>query len=574
MKKRYNYFDDDYDEQGNVIIQKSFWSDLKDGIDFEKIVSAVKYVISMIAINILLLAKNVAKLFEAEDEEESVQSDSEIESKSEAVVRVNSKPKKKRKRKNPVLVGFISLVFVVIVLTVIIVTSVMGLAGKTNTRQSKFNQSASTVCYEYIERYGTPNYKFMNSEYGVKGCMLTGLCVAREVDFNADNESELLLIYNDNDFYFADVWAYADKEFKQIYSKKLLFKNNRNDDIFFSVYSEKNQHFIAEHNEDDITKVDILKLASDEFKKKSDAQYNPADITYSMRKKNITDSVECIRVAVLRENTAANIVERTLDEIDRFSSSNADGKQHIGTSGISNENSMNTAYYSLVEEYNKNYGVCKLVSDSNISYLDGLASVQLIDFNGDETDELVLIYRRGVNRRKEDRNGNYISVEESEYFCDIYTYNGKNAKLVYQNEGLSNKISNTDIIYFITKKSGKKNLLCSNNFDVSEYGRVVNATSKIQSFDGEKFSIKQKSSYETNYGYTQYYIDGESCSQYSFSEKGGFDVPFFNGEESYSGSNWTITYLQCEPRNEAKLESQVTATKENIKKLNSSYEAS
>lgn len=550
MRKRYNYFDDDFDEQGNIKIQQNPWTELKDklvatikNLDFDTVLRLFKRVASTIGIIILLSCKKIASLFNGKSE----------------------------KKKNPALIGILSLVFLIVLMTVIIVTSVMTMAGKANSRQEKFNQAAYAVCYDYIERFGTANYKFMNSEYEVKGCMLTGLCVAREIDFNNDSKSELLLIYNDNDYYFADVWGFDNKEFKQIYSRKLPFANNRNDDIFFTIYYDNNEYFIAEHNESDIQDVTILRLASSEFKKKASAQYNTSEMGYYMHKRNVTDSFECIRVAVLRENTAANTVERTLDEIDRFSSSDKDTSQHITASGVSLENAMNSAYFSLIEEYNKKYGVAELVNYTDKPHIGGLASVKLVDFNGDSTDELMLIYHRSVSKRKEDRNGNYIAIEEYRYFCDIYTFNGKNARLVYQNEGLSNKLDSPDTTYYVIKKDGDRNLLCTNTFNISEYGRVVKATSKIMAFDGEKFDLEQKAVYEKSYGYSQYYLNSKNVSRSTFMQNGGFDVPFFDGESSYDKDVWEIGLLQGENDDEDSVKSQISLTEEEIKKLNPLY---
>lgn len=542
MKKRYNYFDDDFDEQGNVKVQKSTFAQLTENIDFKKILSALKYVISVIGVNLLLFGKKIVSL-----------------------------SKKNNRDKSPVLTGIIGLAVVVIVMVVVVVTCVMTTASKSNSKQDIYNQAASAVCHEYIERYGTANYKFMNSEYEVKGCMLTGLCVARQVDFDADGKSELMLVYNDNDTYFAEIWGFSGEERTQLYASKLPMGSSREEDIFFSVYSDGKEYFIAEHNESDISQVTVLRLAGKEFKKKTAAVYDPTTATYTLHKKNATDSFERIKVAVLRETAAANTVERTLGEIDRFSTDVEDGSKPVNASGVTAQNAMNAAYYSLIEQYNKNYGVCELVTNANMPYLSGLAGVNLVDFNADGANELMLVYRRNVSQRKEDRNGNYIAVEESKYFCDIYTFNGKNAILVYQSESISNRLDNTDINYYLIKSDGEYKKLCTNSFDVSQRGKVINASSKILAFDGEKFVIEQKSAYETEYGYSSYYFNGEYCSKTKFTEKGGFSVIFFDGTETYDGSVWTIGYVQAEERDESKLRAQMTKTEETIKTLNASY---
>lgn len=544
MKKRYNYFDDDFDEQGNVKVQKSTLAQLSEKIDFKKILSALKYVISVIGVNLLLLGKKIASL-----------------------------SKKGNRDKNPVLTGVVGLVLVVVIMIVIIVTCVMTSAGKSNSKQNKYNKFASSVCYEYIERYGTANYKFMNSEYEVKGCMLTGLCVARQIDFDNDGKSELMLIYNDNDFYFAEIWGFSADERTQLYNKKLPMGSSREEDIFFSLYSDGEEYFIAEHNEDDISKVALLRLAGKEFKKKTTATYDPESATYALHKKDVTDSFERIRVAVLRETAASNTVERTLSEIDRFSTNAEGGAKPVNASGVSQQNAMNAAYLSLVDEYNKNYGVCELKTDTKMPYLSGLACVNSVDFNADGINELMLVYRRNVSQRKEDRNGNYIAVEVSKYFCDIYTYNGKNAVLVYQSEGISNMLDNTDVSYYLIKSDGDENKLCTNSFSVSERGKVINASSKIFAFDGEKFETEQKATYEKEYGYTRYYFNGESCSKTRFTEKGGFDVVFFDVTETYDGAVWMIGYVQAEARDESKLRAQMTRTEEAIETLYASNDA-
>lgn len=542
MKKRYNYFDDDFDEQGNVKVQKSTLARLTENVDFKKILSALKYVISVIGVNILLFAKKIASL-----------------------------SKKGNRDKNPVLTGIVGLAVVVIVMIIIIVTCVMTTAGKSNSKQDKYNRSASAVCYEYIERYGTANYKFMNSEYEVKGCMLTGLCVARQIDFNDDGKSELMLIYNDNDLYFAEIWGFSGDERTQLYAKSLPMGSSREEDIFFSLYSDGDEYFIAEHNESDISQVTLLRLSGKEFKKKTTALYDPESTTYALHKKDATDSFERIRVAVLRETAAANTVERTLSEIDRFSTDAEGGARPVNASGVTQKNAMNTAYRSLVDEYSKNYGVCELVTDSKMPYLSGVAGVNLVDFNADGVNELMLVYRRSVSQRKEDRSGNYIAVEESKYFCDIYTYNGKGAVLVYQSEGISNCLDNTDVSYYLIKSDGEEKKLCTNSFNVSQRGKVIKAGSKILVFDGEKFEAEQKATYEKEYGYTKYYFNGESCSKSRFTEKGGFDVVFFDGTETYDGSVWTIGYVQAEARDESKLRAQMTRTEEAIETLYASY---
>ena len=116
-----------------------------------------------------------------------------------------------------------------------------------------------------------------------------------------------------------------------------------------------------------------------------------------------------------------------------------------------------------------------------------MAVVDLIDFNGDGTNELLLIYRRTVNERSENDNGEYISVAKEKYFCEIYTFNGEKALNVYQSEGISNLSDSTDTAYYIIKNDANEKKLCINTFNYSQRGRVMSSTSKVLYFDGERF---------------------------------------------------------------------------------------
>ena len=57
MKKRYNYFDDDIDESGEIKKPKSKKSAKSVKIDGKKILAVLRYVISVVGVNILIFAK-------------------------------------------------------------------------------------------------------------------------------------------------------------------------------------------------------------------------------------------------------------------------------------------------------------------------------------------------------------------------------------------------------------------------------------------------------------------------------------------------------------------------------------
>lgn len=545
MKKRYNYFDDDIDESGEIKKPKSKKSAKSVKIDGKKILAVLRYVISVVGVNILIFAKKVYRFFTKSD-----------------------------KKNNAVKLGFFLVLFTIIVTVVIASVSITASTHKQNSKEAKFGAAAYKVCSEYSEKYGIANYKFMNSEYGVKGCMLTGLCVAREIDFNADGSEELLLGYNDNDTYHLEVWGFHSGDFIQLYNKNVFQRSDRNSDIWISLYTDDNQFYLAEHSGDKAENVKILRLAGKEFKEKDEASYDEESLKYTMRKKDATDNFEKIRFAVLRETTASEIVDSTLDVIDGFSknkeqsagesnSDSADGKAQLEP--------INSAYYSIVENYNKEYGCASLDNMSELPCITGLAVVDLIDFNGDGTNELLLIFRRTVNERSKNDNGEYISVAKEKYFCEIYTFNGEKALNVYQSEGISNLSDSTDTAYYIIKNDANEKKLCINTFNYSQRGRVMSSTSKVLYFDGERFGPESKFGVDSEYGYNSYYVNSKSVYKSKFISEGGYSVPFFDGTKTFDSSKYSITYLKVKRDEVSKIKGIPDKTEEVIKKLNPSY---
>jgi hypothetical protein len=126
-------------------------------------------------------------------------------------------------------------------------------------------------------------------------------------------------------------------------------------------------------------------------------------------------------------------------------------------------------------------------------------------------------------------------------------------------------------VYYIIRHDGGTYQLCSNTFKSSNYGREITAVSKIKEFDGTRFNQTFKSSYETNYGYTDYYIDDEWVYKSKFSEKGGYTVPLFDGTTDYDSAVYTVTYLQTKYADADKIKGIPSSTVAKIKKLNSNY---
>lgn len=458
------------------------------------------------------------------------------------------------------------LVLVVIIVFAGMIAIVAVQMNLENSRINKFNSDAGKVCSDYIKNYGNCSYENLYSSYGIEGYRMTGLSYVREMDFDNDGKSELLISYNDGGIYYTEVWGYnSDKEFVSLFHTKAAQTDNKADDAWITIYYHGSKYYIGVHDESDITKVELYTLKGEEFVKKSSCTYDSQAEAFVIKDKiNYTD-FERIKLAVLREEKAAVTSDLVSDVIYGFSDSDIEQ-----TTDASSTQSLNNAYYSIVADYNQKYGFASYKQENGVSYLDGLAIVKLVDFDGDGTDELMLIYRKGVMVRDEDRQGNYISKTEYKYFCEIYRYNGIGASLAYKNEGLSSMLNDTNEVYTILKKSNKKYLLCNNTFTSENYGRKVSGTSTILKFDGTDFKQQLKAQYITEYGWSDYYIDGDEVYKSEFNEK-GYTVPFFDGTTDYDDAVYTVIYLQRKSTKADKLESEVSNTQSVIQKLNSSY---
>lgn len=529
---RYNYFDDDDD-----IVQSNKQRSLPTHISRQEIAEAIKAFSATEKTKIKRAAHNISD-----------------------TTSLDELFKSKRRIVTLVLVLVVIIVFAAMIAVVAVQMNVE------NKRIDKFNADAGKVCSDYIKSYGNCNYENLYSSYGIEGYRMTGLSYAREMDFDNNGKSELLLSYNDGGVYFVEVWGYnSDGEFVSLFHEKATQTDKKTDDAWITVYYHNSKYYIGIHDEDDITKVELYTLKGDSFEKKASCTYDPQAEAFVVREKiNYTD-FERIRLSVLREEKAVVTSDLVFDVIEGFSISDTEN-----TVAANSSQSLNNAYYSIINDYNQKYGIASYKQENGVAYIDGLAVARLVDFDGDDTDELMLIYRKGVKVRDSDRQGNYISKLEYKYFCEIYRYNGSKASLVYKNEGLSSMLNDSNDVYTILKQQKKKVLLCNNTFSSENYGRKVSGTSTILKFDGKNFKQQFKAQYITEYGWSDYYIDGDEVYKSEFNER-GYAVPFFDGSTDYDDSVYSVIYLQRKSGKEGDLKSQVDKTKSAIQKLNSSY---
>lgn len=541
---RYNYFDDDdiMDETGSA--------SLRDRHGFDKIKELAKiirkkfdYSTKKAAENIkkdIMLARSYASA-DAKDFEEQ-----------------EYKIYKSKKR----IVITISVFLTVLTFAVMIFATVHSINAE-NDRIKKFDSNAGTVCADYIAKYGNCNYENLFDRYGVSGYRMSGLCYVREIDFDNDSISELLICYFDGNKYNIEVYGYnKEKKFTSLYKGTAAQGKSVKDDVWITIYSHGRKYYIGEHNGKDLSKVSLYTLKGNEFEKKQDCIYDLITQEFTVKNKVDISSFERIKLSVLGEQKANIISELVSNTIEKFADKN-------GKSVVSGKvGGINSAYNKIVQDYINKYGRPKYVEKDGISYIDGLAAVELIDFDGDGTNELLLSYRREILVRGEDNTGNYIATSKYQYYVDIYKYNGSNAKLIFQRDDVSVSLSDTDNKYLVIKTQNGKSFYCSNSFTNTEYGRKIYAASSIYRLGKDGFTEKFKSSYTTEYGYTKYYINSERIySKSDFDEK-GYEVALFDGSDDYDSDLFKVTYLQCKTKNAGDMESRVETINSTIESLN------
>ena len=437
-----------------------------------------------------------------------------------------------------------------------------------NNRIQEFNANAGEVCADYIMNYGSTNYENLYNNYGIEGYRLTGLCFARELDFDGDGKSELMLCYNKNGEYYNDVWGYnGSGEFELLFSNKAAQSEDKTQDVWATLYYNNNKYMIGVHDSKDITKVDMYQLQGSKFKKKMSCTYDTVTESYVVNNKIDATSFERIKLSVLRVEKAIVSTDQVSKTLEGFS-----GTESV-TAQPGTAQTLETAYYSIVQEYNKRYGTAEYKEKDGSAYVDGLAVVELIDFDDDDQKELLLVYRKEIKVRDENSKGEHVTKAVDEYYCDVYRYNGTRAVLAYSNEGISSSPFDAHDLYYMLKKADGGYHYCVTTASASNYGRELYASSTELEFNGTEFKSTLSLAYETQYGYSEYYLEDDSVKKSVFDEtsKG---IPFFaENSKDYDEDTYLITYVQRKTSNAGEVKSIPEKTEKAIKELNAQYSA-
>lgn len=462
-------------------------------------------------------------------------------------------------------------IFIYVIFILIFVLSFTIKMNNIANENNKFIADAKIVCTKIMSHHGVGKTERIDAQYGENLYRLTGLSFVRQMDFNNDDSPELLVAYDDNGIYYVEVWGYDGKDFINLYSDKA----NSNDAYIsagssITLYHHNSKYYIGKLSEDEEGKMDLYSLNGNKFKKSKSCDYDIVKDIYAVKNKINSTDFETIKLSFISSVRAEKTIDITLSHIDEFGAEKIVKIEDEKTDAQKKAE----AYYNIVEKYNNKYGKASYKSSLSQNYVDGLAVVDLIDFNADKNEELLLIYRYNKKVSSTNKEGDLILIEVPTYYMEVYCWNGTSAKLCYENEGLSGYQENSkNEIFYILQKDGDKTNICNNSYAYGEKSnRVWQATSRILSMNEENtFESSFTAVASCNYGYMKYKINDERVYRDEFNSK-GYVVPYFcNNDNNYDSSKFTVTVLQTNSQSPNKIQSVVSNTESTIKKLNPDY---
>lgn len=445
------------------------------------------------------------------------------------------------------------------------------IAGRINSANSRIEQyyaDAGVVCTDIINEYGSCKIEAADRYTNNNLWRFTGLSYARQIDFNSDGDDELIIAYNDGGVYNVEIWGYGGGDFVKLYAEKAnTIGSNDSAGSWITIFHRSGKYYIGKITDEENGIMGFLQLRGKKFKETDiTCEYDAINDIYAVEGRLNTTDFETIKLSHISASKAEKIQNTVLSSLDMF---NAE-ESNVEAPPETEEDLKKNAYYAVIEKHNETYGEAEYVSDESLCYAAGTAVVDLIDFNADGNEELLLISRRDKSVSSEDEKGDWIMIKEPEYYMEIYAWNGVSANVIYENEGLSsyqNK-ENSEAFYILQKDGGKVNV-CANSYVYGNRSSLQKASSRISKMNSEgSFETAYLAVITNSYGYSTYTIDGERVYRSEF-KKSGYAVPYFCNEDAYDKSEFTVTFLQGRTNKASEIRSAVTKTQNTIKRLKS-----
>lgn len=457
--------------------------------------------------------------------------------------------------------------FVLFVLAIIIF--IIAFSHTINSQNKKIDQfyaDAGKVCTDYITEYGLVKYESLDRDtYGKNMSKMTGLCYVRQMDFDNDGSDELMLCYHDKNIYTLEVWSYIGKEFSKVYGKEANRTEEDTDGSWIGLYHKNNKYYICQSNIDDPENVTLYALRGDSFEKSSECKYDYKDNIYSIKGKIDAQNFETIKLSVIKDAKAESIADTVTKNIDSFSTVSLSAIEIQKTP----EQLKADAYFEIVENRIEKYGEAKVVTNQGKSYIDGVALVKLVDFDKDENDELLLVYRKKLRKSATNAyTGEFITIEEPTYCMEVYSWNGAVTQKIFSRDSISNYLEDRDTNYIMLQNSDKGVNICTNSYSYqSNYSYT--ASSRIYKMSDNEFTSAFNAKIENSYGYKNYYLNNKYSYQSEF-EGAGYKVPMFMDDNAnVDDSVYTLIYVSG--KKGADFDSTVNETVKAIQSLNKNY---
>lgn len=465
-------------------------------------------------------------------------------------------------------VGFKSAVALLIVCSIVITcTACYFVFSGENRSESRFNKDAGVLCSRLISEYGSSKTEPMDTDGTYR---LTGLSFVRSVDFNGDGHSELLLAFRNSNAYQVEVWGYDSDEFRNFYSQPANSSAGAPEaGYWITLYRHSGKTYLGSFSKEDQKTMELLSLHGSEFRATDECDYDAEKDIYAVDGEINTADFETIRLSNLTAVKAETVLDSVSAAMEDYSQSGEVQTQAVAAK--SPQQLMNEAYYTILENYTRQYGEASYESGSRICYADGLCVVDLIDFNADGTDELLTVYRYNKKVSGKDKNGNYEMETEPEYKLEIHSWNGSAAQKIYENDGVSEMQDGASSDrFYILRLRGDKTDICKNTYTYDKNtSRIWKGTSRISEMtDDGKFESAFIAEVSSNYGYLTYRIDGERVYRREFNEK-GYAVPYFCNDDEYDDSEFSVIYLQGDSKRGSDINKLISNTQSTMETIRS-----
>ncbi len=434
-----------------------------------------------------------------------------------------------------------------------------------NKRNSQFYADAAQVCTNYISDYGSTKWEYLNEdEYGKDSTYLSGFCYARQMDFDGDGNDELMLCYNNGTEYILEVWGYANKEFTTIYSEVANHTEEPTDGYWLSFFHKNNKYYLCKSEPETPDKVVLYALKGSSFKKNSECSYDCKDNIYTYKGKINAYDFETIKLSTIKASKAEQIVELVDKTLQTFS-----GSSSVASETKSDAQLRLDAYYNIVLEKIKKYGNPKVDSNNDGTFVDGVCYVSLVDFDKDDNSELVIAYRKMVKTSSIDyMSGNSIVVENPTYCVEVYGWNGTIAKKLLSRDSVSNYLEDPDIYYLMLQHTDKADYLCINDYSFRT-SDIYTAASQVYALEDGSFYQDFNARMEYEYGWKNYYINGEYSYEDNFYEEAKRVPLFLDDYGKVDSDEYEVVYFAC--RDGEDYDAVVNNCVKNIQTLNKNY---